>query len=253
MLTVVDRYISELDTYVQQNMAAIENRERNEAVRNEIETGNDLKLETQEKLAKLVDEFNNLLEERRYAEAEIVARQANEIAPKEAVTSQMMWQSRFVRNYESSLSLTEQKERSWERAMGDDLDRSSIMNVNDKNPLVFGEAKDWMDLTRTRRASSFREQTRLTPAEMEIERSLSKPVEAKFQGTPLSQVLDALGNMTGVNVHLDAQGLGQEGVTSNTPVDLNLTTPISFKSALNLILFYKDWLKVQTYQLLVNL
>ena len=42
--------------------------------------------------------------------------------------------------------------------------------------------------------------------------------------------------MAGVNVYLDPQGLNAEGVTSDTPVTLNLTQPISLKSALNLML-----------------
>ena len=45
-----------------------------------------------------------------------------------------------------------------------------------------------------------------------------------------------LGRMAGVNVYLDPQGLHAEGVTSDTPVTLNLTQPISLKSALNLML-----------------
>src|SRR5262245_51023109 len=42
--------------------------------------------------------------------------------------------------------------------------------------------------------------------------------------------------MAGVNVYLDPQGLNAEGVTTDTPVTLNLTQPISLKSALNLML-----------------
>ena len=48
--------------------------------------------------------------------------------------------------------------------------------------------------------------------------------------------MDTLGRMAGVNVYLDPQGLNAEGVTSDTPVTLNLTQPISLKSALNLVL-----------------
>ena len=71
---------------------------------------------------------------------------------------------------------------------------------------------------------------------MEIQKSLSKPVEVKFENRPLSEVMDTLGRMAGVNMHLDPQGLHAEGVTSDTPVTINLTQPISLKSALNLIL-----------------
>ncbi len=236
MLSVVDRYISELDTYITANLAAIENRERNEEIRADMDKGNELKLETQQKLAELVEEFNKLLDERRFSEAEIVAKQANEIAPKERITEQMMWQARFVRNISADRSLQDAQEKGWERMLGDDLTRASIANVGDENPLVFGPARQWTELTLARRASLANQKTRLSPAEMEIERALSKPVEAKFENAPLREVLQTLGTMVGVNVHIDEAGLGQEAVTSNSPVNLNLTNPISFKSALNLIL-----------------
>jgi general secretion pathway protein D len=61
-------------------------------------------------------------------------------------------------------------------------------------------------------------------------------VEVRFENRPLAEVLDTLGRMSGVNVHLDEQGLHAEGVTTDVPVTINLTQPISLKSALNLIL-----------------
>ena len=42
--------------------------------------------------------------------------------------------------------------------------------------------------------------------------------------------------MAGVNLYLDPQGLAEEGVTTETPVTINLQNEIMLKSALNLIL-----------------
>src|SRR5262249_12011449 len=53
---------------------------------------------------------------------------------------------------------------------------------------------------------------------------------------PLSQVMDGLSALTGINIHLDPRGLSQEGVHSDTPVTVNLNKEVSLKSALNLIL-----------------
>jgi general secretion pathway protein D len=71
---------------------------------------------------------------------------------------------------------------------------------------------------------------------MEIQQALKTKVDVRFTNRPLAEVLDTLGNLSGVNIHLDQQGLHAEGVTSDTPVTLNLTQPISLRSALNLIL-----------------
>ena len=76
----------------------------------------------------------------------------------------------------------------------------------------------------------------MTPAEMEIQKALKTEVDVKFEKRPLSEVVDTLGRMAGVNVYLDPQGLHAEGVTTDEPVSINLTQPISLRSALNLIL-----------------
>jgi general secretion pathway protein D len=93
----------------------------------------------------------------------------------------------------------------------------------------------WAELTR-RRKGLLEQRTRLSPAEQEIQKSLSKPVEVKFVNRPLNEVVNVLSQMTGVNIYLDPQGLHAEGVTVDTPVTLDLSMPISLKSALNLLL-----------------
>ena len=48
--------------------------------------------------------------------------------------------------------------------------------------------------------------------------------------------MDYLAKLAEVNLHLDPQGLAEEGVTTDTPVTINLRNEIMLKSALNLIL-----------------
>src|SRR5262249_44019879 len=86
------------------------------------------------------------------------------------------------------------------------------------------------------RVGSRERNERRTQREMEIERRLKTPVMLKYQDTPLSQVMDGLSAVAGINIHLDPRGLSQEGVNSNTPVTVNLNKEVSLKSALNLIL-----------------
>ena len=70
------------------------------------------------------------------------------------------------------------------------------------------------------------------PGELEIERRLKTPVLLKYENTPLSEVVDGLSQLTGVNIHLDPRGLTQEGLNSDTPVTINLTKEVQLKSAL---------------------
>ncbi len=53
---------------------------------------------------------------------------------------------------------------------------------------------------------------------------------------PLSDVIEGLSDFTGVNIHLDSRGLGQEGKRPDEPVTLSLGQEVSLESALNLIL-----------------
>ena len=231
--TFVDRRISDMDAYIKANRADIDLNNANRQVRGEIDREQQLLVETQTRLAELVSEFNKLLDEQRYHEAEVVAKQAREIAPQEPVVQNMIWQSNFVTQFASQMSIKERKDRGFLDQLGA-VDESSIP-FDDRQPYVIN-AKQWGELTRRRRGMMEQARRRMTPVEMEIQRSLEKQVEVNFVNRPLAEVMDTLGKMANVNIHLDPQGLHAEGVTSDTPVTLNLATPISLKSAMRIIL-----------------
>jgi general secretion pathway protein D len=233
LLTMVDGRVNQLAAFLEQNKATIENAEKNDSVKAGIVRDQELKIETQNKLAELVEQFNKLMDEKRFAEAEVIARQARDIAPQEAVVVSMIEKARFIRNYEEDESIRRAKEDGFVRTM-QGIDKSSIMDVNDDNPLLFNRLR-WEDLAKSK-YRRMQERTHLSPVEVEIQKSLSKHVEVKFVNRPLSEVMDTLARMTGINVHLDPQGLGAEGVTVDTPVTLSLQQPISLRSALNLLL-----------------
>jgi general secretion pathway protein D len=233
LLTIVDRLTSQLAAYIEQNKGTIENDEKNAAVRADIVRDQELSLEMQNKLAQMVEQFNQLLDEQRFAEAEVIARQARDLDPQNPVTVNMVDKSRLVRNLSEQMLIKQQKEDGFIRQMAG-VDLASVP-FDDMNPFVFGDARRWADITRSRR-KMMNASSRLSPTELEIQKSLSKMVEAKFLERPLGEVLDTLSAMVGVNIHLDPQGLAAEGLTVDVPVTLSLKEPISLKSALNIIL-----------------
>ena len=85
MLTLVDRAIGRTQAFIEEHRADIENDERNAAVINDINLQRKMTLEVQNKLATLVEEFNELMDQQRFPEAELIAKQARELAPDEAV------------------------------------------------------------------------------------------------------------------------------------------------------------------------
>jgi general secretion pathway protein D len=234
LLNLVDRSIRETEGYIQQNLADIELRERNRSASEEIERGQQNKFDKQNQLAELVEQFNNLIEDQRYAEAEVIAKQAHELEPEAEVVRSMLLTSKFAWRVQEQNQIRDDKEAGFYDTMTS-VERSGVP-FDDSHPLVFGDVKDWNRLSITRGDRLREQQSRLTPAEMEIQKALKTEVDVKFEKRPLAEVVETLGRMAGVNVFLDPQGLHAEGITTDEPVSINLTQPISLRSALNLIL-----------------
>src|SRR5439155_14037348 len=97
LLTMVDRLVGELSTYIEQNKATIENAEQNNAIKAEVVRDQEVRLQAQGKLADMVEQFNKLMDEKRYAEAEVIARQANDISPGDTVLTTMIEKSKLAR------------------------------------------------------------------------------------------------------------------------------------------------------------
>ncbi len=234
LLTMIDRQMNDLEQYIERNRADIDQNERNRGISQDVDDSRSQQIEVQNKIGQLVDKFNTYMEEERYAEAEIVARQARELAPNEPVVQTLMWKSRFVRRFMSQMSIQDRKEQGFIEAM-ESVDIASEP-MNDMRPYQFGEPRTWDEMTRRRRRMLDNQRSRISPSEVQIQQALRKPVQVRFTDRPLSEVLNALEQLAGINIHLDPQGMAAEGVTSDTPVTINLTQPISVKSALNLIL-----------------
>ncbi len=234
MLNLVNRSIRETEGYIEQNLADIELKEHNRSANEEIDRSKQNKLDQQNKLAELVEQFNNLIDDQRFSEAEVIAKQAHELEPESEVVRSMLLTSKFAWRVQEQNALQDDKEKGFYDAMTS-VDKSGIP-FDDGHPLVFGDAKDWNQLSRTRGDWLREQRSRLTPAEMEIQKALKTEVDVKFENRPLSEVVETLGRLAGVNVFLDPQGLHAEGITTDEPVSVSLTQPISLRSALNLIL-----------------
>jgi general secretion pathway protein D len=234
VLRRVDRSIGELGRYIEDNRGRIELDERNQAVRDEINRDQELRVKVQNDLAKMVDDFNRLMDERRFAEAELLAKKAQELAPLEPVVVQMVNQVKFVRRTFNNYEVADLKERGVVDSFAS-VERSSIP-FDDSDPYIFPDARRWGELSELRKSMLADMQFRRSDKELEIQQKLKTPVSLQFKDAPLSQVLDYLARIAQVNLHVDEQGLAEEGVQTDTPVTIDLSQDISMKSALNLIL-----------------
>lgn len=228
----LERDLAELDKFVTTNRPKIELAQRNQEVKDTLDREAQAKLDMQERLARLVDEYNTLVDQQRFAEAEVLASRAAELAPNEPVAVQLQAQSKSLRRIFNNNEIRGLKEGGFVNAMTD-IDSASIVNVGDDRPMSFG--KDWASIS-NKRKPWITEGARRTPKEMEIEQKLRTPVSLKFEKATLAQVFEKLSAMTGVPIYLDQRGLATEGVDSSTPVTIDLSSEISLKSALNILL-----------------
>ena len=235
LLRRIDRNIELTRKYIEENRSRIELEEQSRRIEEDVTRSQMTKLEIQQKLASMVDEYNRLMDEQRFAEAEVLAKRAYELDPDNPVTVQLVTQSKFVRRYFNNLRIQDEKERSFVDRLAE-VDASAAIPVSDRNPLVFPDAKEWAQLTKTRSKYLADRRRGMSERELEIERKLKTPVTLDFKNAPLSTVMEYLAKLADVNLHLDPQGLAEEGVSTDTPITVSLTHEVSLKSALNLIL-----------------
>jgi len=234
LLTLVDRKVREFRAYIDQHRAQIEQDERNRAIFAKMDAEQERKFETQDKIAQLIEEYNSLVEQQRFAEAEVRAKQVRQLDPDSPISRTLLINSRLNSRVQEQVAIEELAEEGFYGAMTA-VERSKIP-FNDEHPIDFGSIENWAALSRTRLEREKMTRRQLDPAELEIQAALKEKVQVRYTNQPLKEVLETLGSLTNVNIYLDPQGLGAEGVTSDTPVTINITKPISLKSALNLIL-----------------
>ncbi len=230
----VDRSLRETEQYIEDHRAEIELDQRNREILEDIDRRNLAQQEVSERLAKLVEQFNTLRDQQRFAEMEVVAKRARELAPDHEVAKQMWENARFIVRNMRNIDLSNRKEGEVFNTLYA-IEEASVP-FDDSHPYRHGDAKEWDEISR-RRLERFREGGfRRTEREQAIERKLKSPVLVQFNNTPLSEVMHQLMKLAGVNIHLDERGLAEEGVSTDTPVTIKLDEQISLESALNLIL-----------------
>ena len=231
LIAVVDREIGELNQYIQRNMADITNDEINAQRYTEIQQRQQGMIEVEQKIALLVEDFNNMMDDNRWAEAEVLARQAHELAPELPVVQNMIWKSKYARNLNQQLAIREAKRDGVVDALTAVEDSSAPFD--DRDPFRI-DVERWEQIAG--RPGMSRERQR-SAEELRIMAALkTQKVDLRFDNTPLAEALDILGAQSGLNFFLDQQAMIEEAVTSDTPVSINLPQSISLESGLSLLL-----------------
>ncbi|MFI4875110.1 MAG: hypothetical protein ACIALR_07225 [Blastopirellula sp. JB062] len=229
LLARVDRSTEGLKNYIEVNRAQIELDEQNRAIDESIRESRQIKVEVEERLVKITDQFNELMDQLRWEEAEVLARQAREIAPNEPIVQNMLWKATTARRMHNNMMLKEKKETGFWTAMNN-VEESAIP-YDDSNPITFSDARQWKELTESRKKYDART-SQMSDDEIRIRKALKTPVDLKFNKQPLQTVVDTLASVVGINIIIDEAGLRSEGVTPSHEITINMNTPVRLESAL---------------------
>ena len=139
MLSMVDRQIAAQNKYVDRNRAQIELDAENDRIRGEINQEQIDTLELDAKISQLVEQFNDLMEDQRYPEAEIIAKQVNELKPNSPIGVSLRHMSSMGIQIAQAESIKQRKEGGFLNAL-EAVDESSIA-FDDRNPdsIRFGD------------------------------------------------------------------------------------------------------------------
>ena len=105
----INSLIADLEIYRQQYGAALDLLEQNETTEQSIQLDQKREIAIQTELANLVDQYNQLIDQRRFAEAVVIAEKAKTLAPDETVTESMLNRSRIL--YNEALVRTQQSRK----------------------------------------------------------------------------------------------------------------------------------------------
>jgi len=233
LVSVIEREIAEYERFIEQNSSLIENQERNERQLQAVESERQRRDDIERQVQAMLNDFNKLVDEERYAEAEILARQARDIAPENIAVTVMFEKIRLQANYDDYEKIRQAKADSFIDAMND-ADRASIADVSADNGMKFDE-NTWDRLSQMRKAPGLGDY--MSERQRVIWSALkNQTIEAEFNRTPLSEAIAILAERAGVNMIPDTQALEMESVAIDTPVTMSFSQPISVESALNIIL-----------------
>lgn len=232
MVSIVQRARIEQQKYVDANRASIELELRNEQVQTDLDNERKQRSAANDKVAELVETFNQYMQERRYHEAETIAKQVQILTPDSTIAVQLTTRSQVALRGLMDQEIRAAKEETVVDYLMD-IDRSAIM-PDPSLPMHFAEEREWNAMSERRLGGA--DGNGLHPSEERILQRLSSNVDVRFNNKPLKDAIQTLGAVAGVSIYLDEQAFAEAQVNMDEPVNLNFDQPVMLRSALQLML-----------------
>ncbi|MEM0926425.1 MAG: hypothetical protein AAGJ83_10345, partial [Planctomycetota bacterium] len=232
---MVDSELEKQKQYVEANRAQIELDLQNDQVRMDLATNAAREARIDEEISSLVETFNQYIEERKFAEAETIAKQVGELKPGSEIATTMFYKSRLgTRNQILGEIQDGREELFWEGMMRVEEAVSSTEGLDPRRPMTFGsDPQSWHEMTRRRLADT---QMFGSVQEQKLKAQLTTRVSVQFRNRPLEEVINDLSKVTNIPMVLNRRAMEAVNVPADTPVSLELPEEVELKSALNLIL-----------------
>lgn len=237
LLKMVDRDMEEFQKYIEENLADIETEERNRDNKDIVERRRQRRADVERQLQSLVEDYNRLTDEQRFAEAEVIASQAYDLAPGSEIAVLLHKKAQFKRRIAQHELIKAQKEAAFLDATASS-NAAAITSVTTENPWTIQDPEVFARNGNIR-SRRLQENRYSSEAEARIWNLLkNEQVQGDYRGS-LRDALQQLATTSGVNIIMDEIALATAQVNSDTQVNVPIGSPISLRSALQIILEQK--------------
>ncbi|MCA9049572.1 MAG: hypothetical protein KDA89_12635, partial [Planctomycetaceae bacterium] len=231
LTSYLDRSQKNIRTYMEQRAPIIANEERNRNVREQIQAQIDNQIRIEQEFADLTVQFNDLMRQHRYAEAELVAKKARDLNPDLPQAVIMVEKAKLQRQI---ALIDEMKEKKDANAL-DMLNGPDLAMAAPIGDYVLPDAKSWSDMSMRRSRFGSADARTRTDSELRIEKSLNETISLHFHDVPLTDIIRHIATTHGINIALDTRAIETEGLMPDQIVSIDVDG-IQLRSALNLLL-----------------
>lgn len=231
LISLVERSQKNVRTYMDQRAPLLANEERNRNVKEQIDAEVQRHIRIEQEFADLANEFNDLMRQRRYAEAQLIAEKAKDLNPN---LPQAVIMYEKVKLQRQIAKIEEFKEKKADNALDmlNGVEESFARSVEDYS---FPDAKTWGALTARRESLGRADNRDRTDSELRIEKSLNETISLHFHDVPLTEIIRHIATTHGINIIMDTRAIETEGLLADQPVSIDVDN-IRLRSALNLLL-----------------
>ena len=233
----VERAQKNIRTYMEQRAPLIALEARNQNVKEQIERQVENQIRIEQEFADLTQQFNELIKQRRFAEAELVAKKAKDVNP-DLPQAEIMIQKAKLQRQIAFIEDVKTKKADNALEMLNGVEESFASPVGD---YVLPDAKSWSDLSSRRAKYGHPSARTRSESERKIEKSLSETVSLHFHNVPLTEIIRHIATTHGINIAMDKRAIETEGLMLDQPLSIDVDG-IPLRSALSLVLEQADGL-----------